>query len=179
MREDVDTTDTVDISSDHPLIRPNHFEIEQIRQFLLILLGICLAFAVVYLIMSTVGWAITTSSYGKDERLQIFEAIVSILFYGFGLLVAKNYKQKGLRLYGWLSIILVNITIIVIIAFHLIHVKMYFPSTERTAWLLFTYINYILSVWFHIFAVTIVIIIFSFRLARLLDADRQFLIRTA
>lgn len=60
-------------------------------------------FAVVYLIMSIIGWAVTEGSYHKDERLQIFEGIVSILFYGFGLLVTQRFRQKGLRVVGFLD----------------------------------------------------------------------------
>ena len=47
--------------------------------------------------MSIIGWAVTDGFYRKDERLQIIEAIILILFYGFGLFVTHKYHQKGLR----------------------------------------------------------------------------------
>jgi hypothetical protein len=47
--------------------------------------------------MSIIGWAVTDGLYNKDERFQVVEAIISILFYSFGFLVTQKYHQKGLR----------------------------------------------------------------------------------
>ncbi|UJR19710.1 hypothetical protein I4U23_022844 [Adineta vaga] len=176
--EDPDMTNRVDIPGVKPLLLSDHyFHIKLIRQFLLILICICLGFAVVYLIMSIIGWALTDGIFHKDERFQIIEAIISILFYGFGLLVTIRGHQKGLRVFGWLGIILSIISTIVLIVFHLIRAKMYYHPYEKLAWLIFTYITYIINVWFHLFAITVVMIKFSFQLARLMDNDKQFIPR--
>ena len=47
--------------------------------------------------MSIVGWAVTDGFNRKDERFQVVEAIISILFYSFGFLVTQKYHPKGLR----------------------------------------------------------------------------------
>lgn len=58
----------------------------------------------IYLIMSIVGWVVTDNFYRKDERLQVAEATISILFYSFGFLVTQKYHQKGLRVVCCFSI---------------------------------------------------------------------------
>ncbi|UJR19708.1 hypothetical protein I4U23_022842 [Adineta vaga] len=111
--EDPDMTDRVNIPGVKPLLLSNHyFHIKLIRQFLLILICICLGYAVVYLIMSIIGWALTDGIFHKDERFQVVEASISILFYGFGLFVTLRSHQKGLRVFGWLGIILILVYIL-------------------------------------------------------------------
>jgi hypothetical protein len=60
--------------------------------------------------MSIIGWALADGYSRKDERLQIFEGIVSIVFYGFGLLVIQKYRQKGLRVVCFFSIMSYNLS---------------------------------------------------------------------
>ncbi|UJR19705.1 hypothetical protein I4U23_022839 [Adineta vaga] len=173
--DNLDMTDSIDIPAVQPLILPDHYsQIKQIRQFLLILICTCLGFAVVYLIMSIIGWAVSDGLYRRSERFQVVEASISILFYGFGLFVTLRSHQKGLRVFGWLGIILSIISVIVLIVFHLIRAKLFFKLRDNIVWLVFTYITFIINIWFHLFAITVIIIKFSFQLARLMGTSGQF-----
>ena len=47
--------------------------------------------------MSIIGWTVADGFSRKDERLQVSEATISIVFYCFGLVVIHKSHPKGLR----------------------------------------------------------------------------------
>ncbi|CAF1217710.1 unnamed protein product [Rotaria sordida] len=115
---------------------------------------------------------------GNGNIAKIAGCLISILFYTFGIFVAYRYYQTGLRVFAWLNIITLIILGIAIVALFItgitnsnnILLSIYngqYPNTmikTRTGAFVCAFI-YIPD-----FILNIIIVKFSFKLAKLIDA---------
>ncbi|CAF3565778.1 unnamed protein product [Rotaria sp. Silwood1] len=95
--EKVGMINTSSIPVSKPLSVIEDPEIQRTRKILLIILGVCLAFSVIGTINAISGNGISNRMQGTQRGAQIGQSLISVIFYGFGIFVAYQYYETGLR----------------------------------------------------------------------------------
>ncbi|CAF3394744.1 unnamed protein product [Rotaria socialis] len=95
-------------------------EIYRVRKILLILISMLLFLSFINVIFILYSYTSVDSFHSElpNNSSQFVSIIISIFYYGFGLLVAYRYYQTGLLVFGWLgsvSLLLVLVIALVIL----------------------------------------------------------------
>jgi hypothetical protein len=172
-----------------PLLLTEDREVQRTRKILIIILGVCLGLCVVALVSMVFGSALTTEMNGTQRSIKVGQAIIAILFYGFGIFVARRYSAIGLRVFAWLNIIelvamgigIVLLVFVMIMGVSVINYAavvygqmkdLLVGATEGT--FIFTIIIYIAA-----FVLLVIIVKLTFKLARAIDANQRLIIQQA
>ncbi|CAF3428905.1 unnamed protein product [Rotaria sp. Silwood1] len=92
-------------------------ELNQVRKLLFFFIGIDLVFSLINFLFVIHSYAASESleSQSPNSSSQLALVIVSVIYYGFGLLVTHRYYQTGLLVFALLGLIVFLVTSIVII----------------------------------------------------------------
>ncbi|CAF0892066.1 unnamed protein product [Adineta ricciae] len=165
--------------SPRPLGLKDNEEVQRTRKILLIILGVCLALSVASA-LSSIPESSYESEAGRTRRSsQVGENLVAALFYTFGILAAYNYYQTGLRVFAYLGVIILSfVGIVVVICLFLgisaLAVGSQFDKEQRGFLL-----GASIGVFFFVVLLaanvilTVIIVKYAFKLARLIDASER------
>ncbi|CAF1444509.1 unnamed protein product [Rotaria sordida] len=95
--EKVDMIITSNISASRPISVKEDPDIQQTRQTLLIILGICLALSVISVISNTLVNEISNGMQKNQGGIRVGSSLIWLLFHGFGIFVAYHYSETGLK----------------------------------------------------------------------------------
>ncbi|CAF2862858.1 unnamed protein product [Rotaria sp. Silwood2] len=159
-------------------------EIQRIRKFLLIAIAILLAFSLVSIITVISGKRIEDGIKEIHGGVQFGQSIILLFFYIFGIFVVYRYYETGLRVFGWLGTIIMIIMAILIVVLLFVGIAASAtkdldndndnknPMTAVSMGIFVTVLSSIARL-----ILTIIIIIFAFKLAKLIDVKRSLAIQ--
>ncbi|CAF0997331.1 unnamed protein product [Rotaria sordida] len=182
--EKVDMINTPYIPVSRPLLLNEDPEIRRTRKILIIILGVCLALSVVGMINAVSGSEVRHGMQDGRRGVEMGQSVIAILFYSFGIFVAHRYYQTGLRVFAWLGIIelvIFSIIIIVIICFAITATAAAnITDDDMNKSILIgasVAIFFVIIICIACLILTIIIVKFAFKLARLIDAKRSLTIQ--
>ncbi|CAF1316318.1 unnamed protein product [Adineta steineri] len=157
-----------------------NYEIQRTRKILLIILGVCLALSVVGTI-SAISESKLEGDIGVPRRSsQGGHSFISMLYCSFGIIVTYQYSQNGLRVLVCLGIIMLVImgivaTIILCLAIGAVAFLNYTDNNEKQAMIIGVSLGaFIFLLTYAVdFILTVIIVKFAFKLARLIDGNKH------
>ncbi|CAF1394666.1 unnamed protein product [Adineta ricciae] len=165
--------------SPRPLGLKDNDEVQRTRKFLLIILGVCLALSVASAVSAIPGSSYESETGTTRRSSQVGENFVAILFYTFGIVVAYNYYQTGLRVFAYLGVIILGFAGIAAVIFLFLGISALVAVSQsgkgQYGFLLGASIGAFLFVILLVANVilTVIIVKFAFKLARLIEASER------
>ncbi|CAF1353191.1 unnamed protein product [Rotaria magnacalcarata] len=148
-------------------------DVNQSRKLLFALIGIDLILFLINFLFIIHSYAASESleSQSPNSSSQLFLIIVSLIYYGFGLLVTHRYYQTGLLFFTLLGVVVFVLTdvTVVMLLIRIIHTANHvgFVAAGLIVAIIFVAICAITS------ALQIFIIIYAFKLHRLLEKNKR------
>ncbi|UJR07532.1 hypothetical protein I4U23_011820 [Adineta vaga] len=178
----MDPSDPVTI---RPLSLKYNVEIQRTRKILLIILGVCLGLSIAGALSAISTSAVRNEIGSSKGRSEVGFNIISILFYAFGTFVAYRYYQIGLRIFAIIGVIILVLEAIAVILLLLLGVVVLTALSQSDAG---EHKGMIVGASFGAFFVifivaasfilTVIIVKFAFKLARLIDANKYLMVQS-